>query len=490
MSTFSLVLPYVQHEQFETIVQPFQRSSLVSKIIVVHRGEYAADIAQCEGLVASSLTEGRVLNEVVARATGEHLFVVTSHHALTIDERAIARFAEASHQSNVGLCYADYYNVDAGRRTEHPTLDYQLGSVREGFNFGALLVFSLQAIRSAMQRYGPISEVTAAGLYDLRLKVSLDHRIVRIPEFLYTVAREDRRNTGEKQFDYVDPSNRAAQREMEAVFTSYLKQLGAYLPPKFKSLSPLSGHFPVEMSVVIPVRNRARTIRDAVESVLAQSVKASFNVLIVDNHSTDGTSAIVEELAHASSAVRHIVPQRGDLGIGGCWNEAIRSEHCGRYAVQLDSDDLYDSPTTLQAILDTFRSGPYAMVVGSYRLVDMGLQEIPPGVVDHREWTPDNGRNNALRINGLGAPRAFQTSLLREMPFPNVSYGEDYAVALRISREYQIGRLYDPIYLCRRWEGNTDAALSIEQANQNDFYKDQLRTHEIQARQQMNRSVR
>jgi glycosyltransferase involved in cell wall biosynthesis len=274
---------------------------------------------------------------------------------------------------------------------------------------------------------------------------------------------------------------------MEKVATQHLKRLGAYLAPRFKKAPKPLQRFPVTASVIIPVRNRIRTIADAVNSALTQKTTFPFNVIVVDNHSTDGTTEKLQELSAQHPALKHLIPGRRDLGIGGCWNEATASEHCGQYAVQLDSDDLYSGPDTLQKIVDEFQRGDYAMVIGSYRLVNMNLEEIPPGLIDHREWTPANGRNNALRINGLGAPRAFNTALLREIGLPNVSYGEDYAVALRLSREYQIGRIYDCVYLCRRWEGNTDAALPIDKINRNDYYKDKIRSMEILARQQSNR---
>lgn len=274
---------------------------------------------------------------------------------------------------------------------------------------------------------------------------------------------------------------------MEAVFTKHLKNIGAYLKPDFKKVPKTGAFYPVEASVIIPVRNREKTVGDAVQSALSQKADFPFNVIVVDNHSTDRTTGILSELCEKNASVKQLIPSRKDLGIGGCWNEAVLSEHCGRYAIQLDSDDIYSSPATLQKIVDEFRGGDYAMVIGSYKLVNKELQEIPPGVIDHKEWTPENGRNNALRINGLGAPRAFQTALLRQVLLPNVSYGEDYAVALHLSREYRIGRIYEPLYLCRRWEGNTDAALTIEKSNKNDFYKDKVRTMEILARQAMNR---
>jgi len=337
-----------------------------------------------------------------------------------------------------------------------------------------------------MKKYCLKPGVKFAGLYDLRLKVSIDHPVYHLQKPLYTMIEEDKPSGGENIFAYVDPRNKAVQKEMETVFTDYLKKIGAYLPPNFKEVEQTPASFPVEASVVIPVRNREETIAEAVKSALLQETDFPFNVIVVDNHSTDGTTVILSDLVRQYHRLKHIIPKRADLGIGGCWNEALWHKACGCYAVQLDSDDLYSSHRTLQKMVDMLRQGNYAMVIGSYTLVDSRLEEIPPGLIDHREWTDENGHNNALRINGLGAPRAFNTGLMRNIEFLNVSYGEDYAAALRISREYRIGRIYESLYLCRRWSGNTDAALSIEEANRNNAFKDKIRTIEILDRQKMN----
>jgi len=335
---------------------------------------------------------------------------------------------------------------------------------------------SVQAARES----GIDSTCKWAGLYDLRLRISEKRAIVRIPEPLYGASALDARPPDQKQFDYVDPRNRDYQIEMERIATAHLKRIGALLQPHFAKVPAATEAFPVKASVVIPVRNRERTILEAVKSALVQNTDFEFNVIVVDNHSTDRTTEIL--LAIGDSRVKHIVPERRDLGIGGCWNEAIFSRYCGQYAIQLDSDDLYLNDGVLRRIVAELETGPYAMIVGSYTMVDFSLKEIPPGLIDHREWSRENGRNNALRVNGLGAPRAFDTSVLRQIGFPNVSYGEDYAVALRISRDYEIARIYDSVYLCRRWEGNSDSALPLEVANRYDLYKDWLRTIEIQAR--------
>jgi hypothetical protein len=396
---------------------------------------------------------------------------------------------EHADSTKAGLVYSDFYEIGTRGRVRHPLNDYQPGSVRDDFDFGRIILFSIPAVRSALKTYGGISAVTSAGLYDLRLKLSIDHTLHHVREPLYSVIRPHEHSSGERLFAYVDPRNEVAQKEMETVFTDYIKNIGAYLAPyRFREVEPATDCFPVEASVVIPVRNRKETVADAVKSALSQQTDFSFNVIVVDNHSTDGTTAVLSDLARQSSRLNHIIPVRTDLAIGGCWNEALRSQACGRYAVQLDSDDLYSSPHSLQKIVDLLHQGNYAMVIGSYTLVDFSLKQIPPGLVDHREWTDENGRNNALRVNGLGAPRAFNTGLMRTIGFPDVSYGEDYAAALRICREYRIGRIYDSLYLCRRWPGNTDAALSIEETNRNNAFKDAVRSEEILARQQMNRN--
>ena len=359
-------------------------------------------------------------------------------------------------------------------------ISYQEGSLRDDFDFGAVWAVNAQAFRQAVEEMD--ATYRYAALYDLRLRLSRKGEILRLPEYLYTVEETDARASGERQFDYVDPRNREVQQEMEAVCTAHLKAIGGWLPPTFRDIDLQEGEFPVEASVVIPVKNRARTIADAVHSALSQETDFPFNILVVDNYSTDGTTEILQKLAKEHPTVVLLHPKNPMAGIGGCWNTAIDSPQCGRFAVQLDSDDLYASPQTLQTIVDEMYKQQCAMLAGSYRMVDFQLQEIAPGVVDHREWTDTNGRNNALRINGFGAPRAFFTPVIRKVHFPNVSYGEDYAVGLAISRHYRVGRIYTPVYLCRRWEGNSDANLNIEQVNRNNYYKDRIRTIELRAR--------
>ena len=407
------------------------------------------------------------IQRVLDAADSDVLFLGDPRVNLEPGPRMFDRMAQVIRETGAGWVYADAVG--------HPRIDYQHGSIRDGFDFGPVVAVSVEAARqSAID-----STWKWGGLYDLRLRISEKYAVVRIPEPLYSASTVDARTTGEKQFDYVDPRNRDYQIEMERIATAHLKRIGACLPSQFDEV-PAAEAFPKKASVVIPVRNRERTILDAVQSALVQNADFEFNVIVVDNHSTDRTTEILRGIG--DPRVKHIVPKSRDLGIGGCWNEAVYSSDCGQYVIQLDSDDLYLNDGVLRRIVGELEAGPYAMVIGSYTMVDFSLKEIPPGLIDHREWSRDNGRNNALRINGLGAPRAFNTSVLRRIGFPNVSYGEDYAVALRISRDYEIGRIYESVYLCRRWEGNSDSALPLEVANRYDLYKDWLRTVEMQAR--------
>lgn len=410
----------------------------------------------------------QAISELLEHAKTDILFLGDPHTPVDPGARMFDRMSQVMHETGAGWVYADA----AG----HPHIDYQSGSIRDTFDFGPVIAISTAAARSAGIEPG----LRWGGLYDLRLRISEKYPIVRIPEALYGFSTPNASGGAHDQFNYVDPRNRDYQLEMELAATAHLRRIGAWLAPAFRSVPAPAADFPVKASVIIPVRNRERTILDAVGSALAQKTSFSFNVIVVDNHSTDRTPELLRSVR--DSRLRHIVPSRADLGIGGCWNEAIYAPECGRYCVQLDSDDLYANELALSRIVEVLESGPYAMVAGAYTLVDFSLREIPPGLIDHREWSRENGRNNALRVNGLGAPRAFDTAVLRRIGFPNVSYGEDYAVALRLSREYEIGRIFDSIYLCRRWEGNSDSSLPLEVANHYDFYKDWLRTVEIKAR--------
>ncbi len=441
----------------------------------------------------SFVKDGQNLSSFLQTVTTRHLLALTTGKEIRIDDSAIRRLLTIAADTRAGIVYSDYFTNKENKLIPRPLIDYQPGSIRNDFHFGPVLLFATRAIKAVLKKYGTLPADSALAFYDLRLKISLDYSIFHIPEFLYSVvAKEeaeakDNSKQEEAHFAYLASRNADRQKKLEKIATAYLKLAGAYLPPRTKKAGPVNVSFPVQTSVIIPVYNRKKTITDALQSALTQKTTFAFNIIVVDNHSTDGTTQIIKKLAARYRQIQHLIPCRRDLSIGGCWNEAIYSSCCGQYAVQLDSDDLYSAPDTLQNIADIFADGDYAMVVGSYTIVNEQLQKIPPGLIDHREWTSGNGHNNALRINGLGAPRAFNTAILRQIGFPNVGYGEDYAVTLRISRKYKIGRIYSSIYLCRRWPDNTDAVLSLEKQNRYDFYKDKLRTAEISARQIMNK---
>jgi glycosyltransferase involved in cell wall biosynthesis len=438
----------------------------------------------------------RHLSSFLKKISGKYLLAVTCGNVVKSDEQSMRRLLKIAGDTQAGIIYSDFIEQKKNDLIPHPLIDYQQGSIRDDFNLGHVLLFSMAAIKTILHKYDHLPLDGNAAFYDLRLKISIDHKILRVPEFLYTVtqpkavAKTKGTNPTEDHFAYVAEENFARQKKLEKVATSYLKLTGTYLAARVLKAPLTSERFPVEASIVIPVLNRKKTISAAMKSALAQETNFDFNIIIVNNHSTDGTTSIIKKMASQNSKIVQLIPERRDLGIGGCWNEAIYAPLCGRYVVQLDSDDLYSSPQTLQKIVDILRKGNYAMVVGSYTIVNERLREIPPGLIDHREWTPANGHNNLLRVNGLGAPRAFSTTVIRKIGFPNVSYGEDYAVGLRIAREYKIGRIYKSLYLCRRWQDNTDAGLSVEKQNRNDFYKDELRTLEIKARQLINKNIR
>lgn len=438
---------------------------------------------------AKTFLSGSAIGAIIERAGADADYVLLCLPGGEVDPgpRMLDRMLQVAQDTGAGIVYSDFREIKEDQATDHPLIDYQPGSIRDTFDFGSIVLVSRLAALAATEKHGHVpADLRWGGWYDLRLKISIDHDILRVPEPLYTRSIADPRATGERIFDYVDPSKRDFQIEMEEIATAHLRRVGAWLAPGFSKLPLSSESFPVTASIVIPVRNRVKTIADAVRSALCQNADFSFNVIVVDNHSTDGTTELLNELASDNARLRHVIPVRTDLGIGGCWNEAVYSPECGRYAVQLDSDDIYSSDTVLRRVIEEFERGGYAMVIGSYTIVDFDLKEVPPGLIDHREWTRDNGRNNALRINGLGAPRAFDVAVLRGIGLPNVSYGEDYAVALRLSREYEIGRIYESLYYARRWSGNSDSALPLTTANRYDAYKDRLRTIEIMARQRFN----
>ena len=490
MNPLTVVTPYRTGPFFEKTLLGLTNSTLVEHIVMVSSRAIRFKTERCHVLVGGPLSSRKTLSLILTGIRTKYLLLLSEAQSVSIKPKALETILEVAESTKAGMVYSDFYDENDYGKTFHPLNDYQPGSVRDDFDFGAMILFSVPAIRKTLKKYGFIPDVQFAGLYDLRLKVSINHPLYHLRKPLYSVIEPMTQTVeppgSEKKFAYLDPRNQAAQKEMETVFTDYLKKMGAYLPPHpLREAEPASKSFPLEASIIIPVRNRKETIAEAVKSGLSQETNFPFNVIVVDNHSTDGTTAVLSDLAKQYSRLKHLIPVRTNLGVGGCWNVALRQEACGRYAVQLDSDDLYNSSRSLQKIVEMLRQGHYAMVIGSYTLVNERLEEIPPGLIDHREWTDENGHNNALRINGLGAPRAFQTELIRRIGFPNVSYGEDYAAALRICREYRIGRIYESLYLCRRWSGNTDAGLSIKEANRNDARKDKIRTNEILARKKM-----
>ena len=472
MMMIDCFIPWQSDEQVAATLQQLRADEQVKDIHFL-RGEGPGNID--------------TLRWIAEKASAPYLLLYTKYDTLQLGYYALTRMLTIAEDSNALMLYADHYTLNPdGKRGVMPLIDCQLGSVRDDFQLGSLLLIRTSALKDYVAQAKETTYRFAA-LYDFRLFASRTMLPVHVDEFLYTEVEQDTRLSGQKQFDYVDPRNRDRQIEMEQACTAHLKAIGAYLAPEaFQDIDFSEGEFAVEASVVIPVRNRERTIRDAIRSVLEQQTTFSFNLIVVDNGSTDGTTEAIREFT-GDKRVIHIIPERNDLGIGGCWNTAVHHPQVGRFVVQLDSDDLYSSPQTLQQMVDAFREQQAAMVIGSYRMCDFQLNTLPPGLIDHKEWTPDNGRNNALRINGLGAPRAFYTPVLRKLQIPNTSYGEDYALGLMISRRYHIGRLYHEVYLCRRWEGNSDAALSQEKINKNNTYKDHLRTLEILARQQLNK---
>jgi len=455
-------------------------SGIVEKVFVV--SIINPEINDVGWIKAESFSSTKAMKAIAKKATTNFSLFYTKSLPLKLGQSGLERMARMAADSNAGMLYPDYYELKSGQLQPHPVIDYQDGSLRDDFNFGSLFLYKTDALKAAINSME--NEYNFAALYDLRLKISQGHKIVRMPEFLYTEVETDTRKTGQKMFDYVDPKNRQLQIEMEQACTAHLKEVGAYLEPKFKEIAFDQADFPVESSVIIPIRNREKTIGDAIGSVLSQKTDFDFNLIIVDNFSTDGTPGIIKSYAEKDDRIIHLIPNRNDLGIGGCWNAGVAHEQCGKFAIQLDSDDLYIDDHVISQIVNAFYEQNCAMVVGSYQMVNFKLEEIPPGLIDHKEWTPDNGRNNALRINGLGAPRAFYTPVLRDVKVPNTSYGEDYALGLNISRYYQIGRIYNPLYLCRRWEDNSDAELDIQKLNAHNFYKDKIRTMEFWARQQ------
>ena len=483
-TTVQCFLPFADEAQIKATVDDLRESALVSKITLLATDAAAKPCLGCELIHIDSLNSSATMKKIADAAKADYTLLYTKYNHLVPGYFAIDRFVKIAEDTEAGMLYADHYSVSEGKRTASPVIDYQKGSLRDNFNFGSVLFFNTADLKKAAA--GIDRDYTAAGLYDLRLRLSRMAPIVHINEYLYSDVELDTRKSGEKIFDYVDPKNRGVQIEMEEACTEHLKAVGAYLEPVFDKIEFDKGDCEYEASVIIPVRNRVRTIRDAIRSVLGQKTDFKFNLIVIDNHSTDGTTEAIDEFKDDERLI-HIVPEREDLGIGGCWNAGAHHPKAGKFCVQLDSDDVYSDENTLAKMVQAFYDNNSGMVVGTYRLTDLNLNTIPPGVIDHREWTPENGRNNALRINGLGAPRAFYTPMLREIKVPNTSYGEDYALGLAFSRKNQIGRVYDVVYNCRRWEDNSDAALDINKMNANDLYKDRIRTWELEARIALNK---
>ncbi|MCH5220906.1 MAG: glycosyltransferase family 2 protein [Muribaculaceae bacterium] len=483
-TTIHCFLPFVDEAQVKATVEALKESALVSKITLLATSAEAKACLGCDIIHIDTLTSSETMLKIAQAAQGDFILLYTKQNKLVPGYFALDRFVKIARDSKAGMAYADSYTVIDGKKSNAPVIDYQFGSLRDDFNFGSVLFFNAANFKQVAA--GIDKKYNAAGLYDLRLRLSRIAPLVHINEYLYSDVTLDNRTSGEKIFDYVDPKNRGVQIEMEEACTAHLKAIGGYLEPVFDKIEFNRGDFKYEASVIIPVRNRVRTIRDAIRSVLSQKTEFPFNLIIIDNHSTDGTSEAIDEFA-SDPRVIHVIPQRDDLGIGGCWNVGANHPEAGKFCVQLDSDDVYSDENTLAKMVKAFYDNNSAMVVGTYMLTDIDMNMIPPGVIDHKEWTPENGRNNALRINGLGAPRAFYTPMLREIHVPNTSYGEDYALGLAFSRHHQIGRVYDVVYLCRRWEDNSDAALDINKMNANNLYKDRIRTWELEARCEMNK---
>jgi hypothetical protein len=475
-------IAYNKGADFLQTIKQLKASELVNQIFLL--SPVLVEIENTLTIVVSELFSTETIKLIAGNSNTSYSLIALQNQGLGVGQFAVERMVQVAENTGAAMVYTDYFEIKNGVQTPSPVIDYQFGSLRDDFNFGPVQLFRNDVLKTFDEH-----EFNWAGYYSMRLHASRLGELVRIPEFLFIMNETDTRKSGEKQFDYVSGSARDKQIEMEKVCTGHLKKIGGFLQPPFNEIDFSAGKFPVEATVIIPVRNRIKTIKDAVESVLSQQTDFSFNLIVVDNFSTDGTTELLAEYAKSNKLI-HVIPDRNDLGIGGCWNVGIFHEQCGKFAVQLDSDDLYSSVNTLQKIVGKFYEEKCAMVIGSYQMTNFDLEEIPPGIIDHKEWTPDNGPNNALRINGLGAPRAFYTPVLREIKVPNVSYGEDYAVGLAISREYKIGRIYEPIYLCRRWDDNSDASLDVVKQNAHNLYKDKIRTIELKARLLKNEEIK
>ena len=484
MKNLTCFIPAISIEQVTPTVTALNAFDCIHKVYLLGTGEDDFSSLGCPVIRIDSLTSHKTVAQIARHCDSEFALIYTKYTILDLGYFALERMLGIAEDSSAGMVYADHYQLVDGQRKAMPLIACQEGSLRDDFNFGSLMIYRSSALRSAVAQTQ--DDYPYAGLYNLRLAVSRIAPVVHINEYLYTEVETDSRKSGQKLFDYVDPKNRALQIDMEKACTEHLKAVGGYLAPVFTPIQFEETPFEYEASVIIPVFNRIKTIEDAIQSVLTQQTDFLFNLIIIDNHSTDGTTEVITKYKTDPRLI-HVIPSRYDLGIGGCWNMGVHHPKCGKFAIQLDSDDVYADETTLTKMVSAFYAQNCAMVVGTYRMTNFEMETIPPGVIDHKEWTPENGRNNALRINGLGAPRAFYTPMLREINLPNTSYGEDYALGLRFSRHYQIGRVYDVVYCCRRWDGNSDAALDIVKQNAHNLYKDRIRTWELQARKKLNK---
>lgn len=488
MKNINFFIPFQDEAQVKQTVANLKAQELVNNIYLLHAGETPApaSVLGCEVIEVPGLNSTAAIKAIAARADAKYAAISTKYTTLSFVLFALERMECLIEDAGADMVYADHFNQTGDVRTDAPVIDYQFGSLRDDFDFGSLLFYRSQAVVKAAAKMK--TDYKFAGIYDLRLKVSEEGALEHINEYLYYDVETDNRKSGEKIFDYVDPKNRAVQIEMEQACTEHLKVIGGYLAPKFKDIDLSPEGFEYEASVVIPCKNRVRTIGDAIASALNQKVdpKFKYNVIVVDDNSEDGTVDVIKKFVGDPKLI-YIAQDKSYHAIGGNWNMALHHPKCGKFAIQLDSDDTYFDENTVQKFIDAFREQNCAMVVGTYRMTNFEGETIPPGVIDHKEWTPDNGRNNALRINGLGAPRGFYTPMLRTINFPTTKYGEDYAVGLRVSREYQIGRIYDVVYNCRRWDDNSDANCDVVKMNANNLYKDRIRTWELKARIAMNK---
>ena len=483
MKTINCFIPYENASQVEQTIKNLRKSDLVTNIYLLATTTLPS-VEGCEVIETKGLKSTDAIRKIAEKPAADFTLIYTKTTTLQWVNYSIERMVNISGDSNAAMVYADHFKEADGVRTEAPVIDYQFGSLRDDFDFGSVFLYRTPILQEAVKRMD--ADYDFAGMYDLRLKVSQKGDLVHINEFLYYEIENDTRKTGEKIFDYVDPKNRAVQIEMEQACTQHLKDIGGYLEPNFKHIEFSEDYFEIEASVIIPCKNRVKTIGDAIQSALNQKTSFPYNVIVVDDNSEDGTVDIIKKFLNDPKLI-YIAQDTTYHAIGGNWNAAFHHPKCGKFALQLDSDDLYSDENTVQKFVGAFYEQNCAMVVGTYKLTNFDLEIIPPGVIDHKEWTPDNGRNNALRINGLGAPRGFYTPMLRQINFPTTKYGEDYAVGLRVSREYQIGRIYDVMYICRRWDDNSDASLDVVKMNGHNTYKDRIRTWELQARVAMNK---